>query len=543
MRILGICTTVLLLTAWTLAAPPSGHEVDQAHIDKLIKQLGSRKFNDRAAASRELDKIGEPALKALETATHSHDAEVRSRAETLVKAIQERVENKAALAPEHIHLRFKDTPVEQAVAEVAKQSHYTIQLVGDKRKLKDRKVTLDTGETTFWKAYDQFCDKAGLVEGQPQMPFVRPHSVPMIRPRPLPPVKGGAAAPAPARPAVVIAAAPPLKAPMIAMKMLPRGFVPNGVLFLMDGKPKQVPTSYFGAVRVRVDSDVVRAPTKPAGAQDVTVNLEVSPEPRIRWQSISTIRSDKAVDDNAQALSMLDWGNSAARAFLAPPTGPGGIRPHFIVRRGGWNSGHDVFVRLKAGTNPSKTLKELKGIISAQVRSDDHILLTVDHVLKAVNKPVEKKDAGSLKVTEATANKDGTYTIKVELTRPNDVFPGNPVPATTKPKPAPPRVRFGNPPAVGGGRPIGAPVKGLVLRRPPGSQSYNGLALLDAKGEVIRFQVRMVRGMGNVQGFTEQITFIAKPATGQGEPARLVFAGSRMIAVTVPFELKDVPVR
>ena len=33
--------------------------------------------------------------------------------------------------------------------------------------LKDRKITLDTGKTTFWEALEKFCTAAGVSEGDP----------------------------------------------------------------------------------------------------------------------------------------------------------------------------------------------------------------------------------------------------------------------------------------------------------------------------------------------------------------------------------------
>jgi hypothetical protein len=38
-------------------------------------------------------------------------------------------------------------------------------------------------------------------------------------------------------------------------------------------------------------------------------------------------------------------------------------------------------------------------------------------------------------------------------------------------------------------------------------------------------------------------SFTFKPGEKQGEPAKLVLSGSRMLSVEVPFTLKDVPVK
>jgi WD40 repeat protein len=60
---------------------------DGATAKRLIRQLGSDQFDERAAAARELEKIGEPAADALRAAAASADPEVRRRAEDVLRAI------------------------------------------------------------------------------------------------------------------------------------------------------------------------------------------------------------------------------------------------------------------------------------------------------------------------------------------------------------------------------------------------------------------------------------------------------------------------
>src|SRR3954471_24098822 len=71
----------------TPAAPP-----DSSAIERLLQQLGSPKFAEREAATEALKAIGEPAVEALrKVAAQSSDAEVRRRAQQLVKEIEDRV--------------------------------------------------------------------------------------------------------------------------------------------------------------------------------------------------------------------------------------------------------------------------------------------------------------------------------------------------------------------------------------------------------------------------------------------------------------------
>jgi WD40 repeat protein len=61
---------------------------DQGRIDRLVRQLGNPRFEEREGASRALERIGEPALPALRQAVaESADAEVRRRARLLVRAL------------------------------------------------------------------------------------------------------------------------------------------------------------------------------------------------------------------------------------------------------------------------------------------------------------------------------------------------------------------------------------------------------------------------------------------------------------------------
>ncbi len=72
--------------------PADSDAVPKARIDRLIEQLGSKKFNEREAAARALEKMGEKALPALRKAAMEHaDSEVRRRAASLVVALERRL--------------------------------------------------------------------------------------------------------------------------------------------------------------------------------------------------------------------------------------------------------------------------------------------------------------------------------------------------------------------------------------------------------------------------------------------------------------------
>jgi hypothetical protein len=136
----------------------------------------------RQKATAALEAIGLPALEALRKAAVGDDAEVKRRAGDLVGKLEKKAEAARVLAPKKVHLVCKDTPLSEAVADFARKSGYAIKLHDPENKLKDRTVTLDTGETRFWHALDLFCQKAGLSEARPQ-DLMRP-----VRPVPPPPI-------------------------------------------------------------------------------------------------------------------------------------------------------------------------------------------------------------------------------------------------------------------------------------------------------------------------------------------------------------------
>lgn len=78
------------------AEEPTETFTDQ-QIAEMIEKLGSMQFNEREAATRQLQKAGGAALPRLREATQSKDREVRVRAEQLTKAIEERIRKSVTL--------------------------------------------------------------------------------------------------------------------------------------------------------------------------------------------------------------------------------------------------------------------------------------------------------------------------------------------------------------------------------------------------------------------------------------------------------------
>src|SRR5262249_54825812 len=151
-QLLPALLLVAALAALTTAAAPkvdSKPTADAKKIEALIKELGNDTFDEREKAHKALDAIGEPALEALRKARSSDDTETKKQAAQLVQRIEGRVNSARILKAKEVHLVFKDTPVSEAVADITKKTGYTIKLHDPEGKLKDKKITLDTGKTTF----------------------------------------------------------------------------------------------------------------------------------------------------------------------------------------------------------------------------------------------------------------------------------------------------------------------------------------------------------------------------------------------------------
>jgi hypothetical protein len=579
--ILVVGLGVGLLTA--LPSPAAESAATAEKISKLIEQMGSNEFDDRENAQKQLDAIGEPALEALKKAMSNEDTEIRRRAEELVKVIEQRTESSKLIQPTKIHLVYKDTPLPEAIADFAKKSGFHITLHDPEGKLKDRKITLDTGETVFWTAYDKFCAAANLVEAtqedlnqqaQPGQPG-GPGNVPNPQPNPLPPIRKVPVQPiqpqaqqqlkvqmlaavetpvaeeVPQKVAQQPATKPAVQPePPVQVKPVPPIVVgpgPNpqppaqlqpGQVMLKDGKPKDNPTTdYSTSFRVRPLEKMDNA-TPEIG--QFAVGLQVSPEPKITWQNLIEVTITKAVDNKDQTLAqaVTETPNPPAIGFGGPG---GGIRG--IPIGPGWNVvapalHQEVPVYFKKGEKKSKTLKELTGVIKAQVLSPAKAVITTDDVFKSANKTFQGGDKGSIKIIEATKADNGQVRVKFEMQAPLDVVPANS--GVGGPANGP----WGGPgPILPQGKQlqVQGQLGAVAIRpRPIGPQIGSGLQAVDDKGNVIPVQLQQQYVQDQNGAHLETIAIFQ--LTKEQTVAKLVYSGSRVVTVEIPFTLKDVTV-
>jgi hypothetical protein len=505
-RLMRNSVLLLAIVACLVQNPGSMHAapstaVGAEQIAHLISQLGSISFKEREAASQALESIGGPALEALQQAALSNDPEVGRRAQGLARMIRRRIETAQFLVPKQIQLVYSDTPVLKAVEDFAKRTKFPIEIAGSTARLANRRITLDTGETTFWEAFDQFCQSAGLVE------------------------KSTAAETDLQANRILLEAALRGQRGLVQMVEAPSpglglGRAWDGRLLLVDGKQPLRPTDHAGAVRIRALP--TQSSARQTSAETVLFLVEITPQPMLVWHNILDLRIEKALDEDGRDLApSLETRNDWSQLALAGT----GVMLWDTQTGQPLNAPRDIPVRLKSGDMPRGVLKEVKGVFAAQVQTVPQTILAVDNLFKSIGRTVEGDDGESLKLTAAERQPNGNVHVQVEL---NDASTANVVWAVRRGVLRPNGVRLAN----GGGRrgPIAADTSNpttLVLQDADG----HSFPLLDQNEDPVI--------NGNI--LTKRISCTYQPRTGLGEPSKLVYSGRRTMIIEVPFTLKDVP--
>jgi len=151
-----------LVLSLVFASVVSAQSVDP--FEAKTRALAHPRYAEREKAGRELEEAGEPALKALRSASHSSDPELRRRAETLISRIERASLSQKLLVAPLLHLKLDKVPLQMAISTVATRSGLRFHLEPNKDTNPQRPITLDTGEVPFWQAIQAFYDAAGLIE-------------------------------------------------------------------------------------------------------------------------------------------------------------------------------------------------------------------------------------------------------------------------------------------------------------------------------------------------------------------------------------------
>jgi hypothetical protein len=497
---------VVTVSGMVRSAPPETG--DPSRLDTLISQLGSRNYKEREEAAAALDGLGSPALDSLKTALQHRDAEVRRRASLLAERIQKRLLTAELLQPHRVHVVFKDRPVLDAIEDFSQLTGVTLQVSGAKTNLWGRKITLDTGETTFWDAYEQFCRRAGLFDrGDPPGGVV---------PEPNVRIWNNARGQGPGQGRVIVMRYPEYT-----------GSNPQGGISLIDSPPVTLPTCQTGAVRFRA------VPSRPEMAgrkkDDVFFILEVMPEPKLSWQSIVDMHLEQAVDEHGQRLLIAD---GAAEGNGGDVKNLIGNRVLILDESTGQivNDMRDLPICFKPGHKPSHQLREIKGTVTAHVQTPAQALIAVDDIFRSIGRLHRGPDGEALKVLEVSYQTNGYVKLRLQFEDPNQ---GQPSFAWARKM----AVMRGNRVWVQNGVMLRG---GRTHTRPANDGRDLTWSLLDTKGESLQLAAgpQLVENPQN--GTTEmQLTF--RPREGQAVATKLVYSGRRNVIIEVPFTLKDVP--
>ncbi len=488
-----------LVSAFLSAAPVFASEnAPPEQVRLSVQNLGNPRFAVREQAARDLIRTGEPALVALKTAVDSTDEEVRLRAETIVRIIQARIENEAVIRAPKLRLKFDAMPLDEAIAEVNRKTGLPFALDQAAIAMAKQPVTVDTGDVPFWEAVERFLAAAVLVEN----PVVAAHVLTDQQ------LRGQRRINAPD----------------------PR------ILLIKCKSPPSAATATL--VRVKALPSSVAGSSNTKGSNEVNLMLDVTPSPALTWTGLANIEISRAVDDREAVLAqshLRPTGSAAESIFLSNNLQPQVFGGQVVFLKGGgrvivngdWDqvaapltpgNPRHVRVTLLGNEHASKTLKELSGVVTANVMSPPLTLLTVDNLLTASTKePI----------------KSGNYQIQI-MDRKSDKSNLN--------------LRFR----------LTTSLRGDGIRSGFANPGMNGMVLFDAEDALTNPQANIVfqDGNGNPirrvetnvmdQSFDgeHQITdYVANvPVRGAANSAvKLVLNGRKSLSIEVPFLLKNVP--
>lgn len=511
------CAILPTVTAGLWLAAAYGAETPTPdRVEQLVGQLGSPVYRERVAASRALDALGDAAVDLLRRAAQSADAETRRRAGELLEKIELRATTARLLAPATVELDFHQLSRNDAIAEFNKATGASFRLqTTDAIGTGGRRVTLRTGPVTFWDAVEQFCKAADLREWDGLTPLGR--GLPT----------GGADASLPG----VQFGGGGLQGQIIIRGTPSRPTAPPPQLVLLEGPAVPPVEARTGAVRIRCLPPDTPFPTDSVGQDEVLFPLQVSAEPKLQLQGGLTLRIEKAVDDRGQAL--------VATAVTARPPGNAATdidqqRMMLVLLNNGMAvpfataAAGPVGIKVRKGPLAANMIRELTGSVGAQVRITEP-LLVIDNPAAAGKSESRSPHGVALAVTDVEKTARGDLKFSIRLSVAPDVQPGQGAQLVARA------------PGVPMGAVLGA--NHPLLSAPLGTSEFDGLSLVDTKGR--KFEVGQAQKeltQFGPQGWTYNIAVAFRTtAEGMGEPAKLMFTGSRPTMVEVPFTLKDVP--
>ncbi|NBR06248.1 MAG: hypothetical protein EBT92_10800 [Planctomycetes bacterium] len=565
---------ILILLFFVLVNSRSNSsQISQSSISEMIQSLGNASFELREKAEKDLELVGEPALEQLRKARKSEDPEIRRRTESLIKKIETESDNKKLIAPRRITMKHTDIPVTEVIADLVKQSGYRIVLEDKSRALESKKITVEMKDASFWEALQTISAKANLVQvaglqgtaGNPiKVEFPKPNIFPRAVPKVIPAVpekageepkiqpKKGVKKDTTAKDIQVLFVPQEKAQPVAPPPVLPQPVLPPGigqvfgqvaigmdqapvargkenVIILKEGNVESLPTDNSSAFRIRLLKNPENIFGKPH-EKHLLIGLEVTPEPRMKLQAITSVNITKAMDESGQ---ILEQDTTVSRNEIVAPPMPGRIIAKPIQELG--QEGKAGAIDSKApihflkGQKGSKSIQILEGKLVLQVLDDSKPILEITNIEKEVGKKIEGKSGAWLKINECGKDAKGLHSLRFEYDIPSDAVAGN---IQNN------RIQLGN---------IGIQNNIIVqngqVNFVGGAAPVNlgGFKILDADGKSLVPNSSSTSIQVGPAGTKRSIN-VTYPASLKA-PFKIVYDGGASTSVEVPFSLKLVPLQ
>lgn len=463
----------------------------EAKIAALVEKLGSRNFREREEASAELERLGgRQVVAGLRRALRHEDAEVRRRAEALLRIVERRLLLDEFLQPTLITGTWSDTSVAQILDDIARAAECAIE-VPETIKAGGKTLTLSVQRKPLWEVLDDICARAGLslaVYSEPD---------------------------------------PNLSSVRIREVVTNRITVPNALpgkmrIAIREGKAPRGAICYCGAIRMRLE------PASLTGLDRsiVSYQLEILPEPKLAWWGWQGVRIDAALDSQGQSLAEVARNGLASNSPspLLPQV------PQQIVVRNVNNrvviqgqvfiagnvpgempivqTSHPVF-QLQRGEVAADSLRLLKGVVFGRVQTSPEPVVVIDNILAAKPGLYKGIDEASVNLLEVVPQEEGDVRLRLRLTPPASLQNS-----------------------------------GLVfydIRTQRNITIGQRLELLDEKGQPFQLVRENFTRVFNNGQFSEELHVLFRAREQQPRAHKLVFRASRILCAELPFEFKDIP--
>lgn len=339
-------------------------------VAELVKDLSSNDFQVRDAAIKAIEKLGPDALEELKKHKDHPDLEVRRHVEKWIPQF----EKDLFVRPKRVSLKLVDRPLQEAVAELAKQTGYKIELAKNEEKDKSR-FSFQFDNITYWEALQRIC-KEGEVEAQPgengsvtlnyqdtHAPFVHLHDAFRMR----------------------------------AANLSFNGYTSTSKHIQLAAIPRK--------------GEAPKAEEQKSESKNFQFGFTIGAEPRLALSGVGTPILSEAVDDKGQSL------------LPKREDEPGGFRRGRIWSRVGFGGGRfsegmeqHAHVQLMPAAEGARTIKIIRGSVPVFLEKDKKTTVLLDS-LKDIQGKKLKAGKTTVEIDLFKEGARGRYSLYVTMTR------------------------------------------------------------------------------------------------------------------------------